>query len=180
MPNTNRQQTIFIDTGNPDTMNSAVLLRPGELGQAFDVVDRAYQVVQVDSGCTAATPAGVVAANEVAYWKNRSTYTVTNDSRFALLDNQASSFRNNIAGIFRNNATAGNYICVLQRGRQITVKEAGSGTGGELLISDTSTTAAQALGVAIGTAASCEPIGVIFSATSGANCVADIDIANIP
>ena len=180
MPNTNRQQTVFIDTGNPDTMNVSSLLRPGELGNAFDVVDKTYQLVQVDSGCTAATPAGVVAANEIAYWKDRSSYLVTNDSRFGLLSGVANSYRNNVAGVFRVAATAGNYICLLQRGRNINVKEVGSATAGMTLCASTSTTAADALGTAIATSSPTQQIGIVVTATSSNVCVADVDIPNIP
>lgn len=180
MPNANRIQTLFIDTGNPDTMNVSTMLRPDELGAAYDVNDRAYQIVQVDSGCTAATPAGVVAATQIAYWKDRSTYKVTNDSRFGLVGGVANSYRNNVAGVFRNAATAGNYVCLLQRGRSISVKEVGSATAGMTLCASTSTTAADALGTAIATSSPTQQIGIVRVATSGTTCSADVDIPNIP
>jgi hypothetical protein len=180
MPNANRIQSLYVSTGNPDTVNDSTLLRPGELGAAYDVTDRAYQLVQCDSGATAATPAGVVAANELAYWKDRSNYLVTNDSRFGLLSGIANSQRNNVAGIFRNAVTAGNYCFVLQRGRNISVKEVGSATAGMTLCASTSTTAADALGTAIGTSSPTQQIGIVVTATSGTTCVADVDIPNIP
>lgn len=180
MPNTNRNQTVYLDSGNPDTFNSSSLYRPGELGTAFDAGSNAYQVVQCDSGATAATPAGVPAANEIAYWKSRANYIVTNDSRFGLMNDVANSYRNNVAGVFRVAATPGNYIAVLQRGRAISVKEAGSATAGMTLCASTSTTAADALGTAIGTASPVQQIGVVRSATAANVCTADIDIPNIP
>ena len=180
MPNANRSQTFYNPTGNPDTMNVSSLYNAGQIGQAYDVNDRAYQCVQVDSGATSATPAGAVAANQLAYWKDRATYTVTNDSRFALLDGQSTSFRNNVAGIFRVAATAGYYVNVLQEGRNISVKEVGSATGGMTLCASTSTTAADALGTAINTACPAQQIGVVRTATSGTTCTADVMIPNIP
>ncbi len=180
MPNANRTQTVYVSTGNPDTVNETTPYFPGQLGQAFDKEDRAYQYVQLDSGATVSAASGVVAANELAYWKDRSQYIVTNDSSQALFQATANSFRNNVAGIFRNAMTAGNYGFVLQRGRSINVKEAGSATAGTILIANTSATAADALGVAINTAPNCQPLGVVVTGTVATVAVADIDIPNIP
>lgn len=180
MPNAWNVQTTYVVTGNPDTVNESTIYAGGQLGQCVESNDRGYQYVQLDSGATASTTAGAVAANQLAYWKDRSTYKVTNDSRFALLDAQANSFRNNVAGVFRAAVTAGNYCFVLQRGRAISLKEVGSATGGMTLIASTSTTAADALGVAINTAPNCLTLGVCRTATSGTTCTADVDIASIP
>ena len=183
MPNSERKQTVYVATGNPDTVNDAttILQYAGQLGQGYDTNDRKYQYVQMDSGVTAATPAGAVAAGDIAYWMDRSVYKVTNGSRFALLGATASSFRNNVAGVFRNaSATHGNGIFILQRGRAISVNEAGSATPGMILISDTSTTASQTLGVAINTAPQAIQLGVVRTATSAGQCVADLDIPDIP
>ena len=182
MPNTNDYQPFYIgQAASPDTYQEVGAgYAAGELGTTGDWNDRSYQRVFLDSGATSATPAGAVAANELAYWKNRSTYTVTNDSRFALFNNTASSFRNNVAGVFRAAVVAGSACFVLQRGRQINVKEVGSATAGMTLIASTSTTAADALGVAINTAPNCLTLGVVYTATAANVCVADVDIAPIP
>jgi hypothetical protein len=60
MPNTNRDQSVRIPTGNPDTWSAAGPsttdaasihnLRFGELGKAYDYNDRTYQRVILDSG----------------------------------------------------------------------------------------------------------------------------------
>lgn len=188
MPNVNRISTPYIGGGNPDTWSEPVSNVPGayqpyaggDLGNAYDWNDKAYQKVRLDSGATSATPAGAVAANQLAYWKDRANYIVTNDSRFGLLGGTANSFRNNVAGLFRAAVPAGNQCFILQRGRQVNVLEAGSATPGMILVSDTSTTAAQSLGVAIGTAPPVYPLGVVVTATSGGFCVADFDIPNVP
>ena len=180
MPNVNRGLSPYVGSGNPDTYSVATAYAPGDLGNTFDWNDRTYQSVRLDSGASASSPAGAVAANQLAYWKDRANYVVTNDSRFALFNGVASSFRNNVAGVFRSAVTAGNYCFVLQRGRQVNVAEAGSATEGMVLVCSTSTTAATALGVAIGTAPTCLPLGVVTTATSNGVAVADMDIPNIP
>src|SRR5437867_1619783 len=91
----NRQSagTIWLPTGNPDTTNitptdfgtsattAAMGGQPGSLGIRFEAgtPSNAYQRVQLDSGATSATSVGVVAANQLAYWKDKSKYLVTND-----------------------------------------------------------------------------------------------------
>lgn len=184
MPNSSNQQPVWVggaSNANPDNYSEvAPGYAPGDLGVTTEWNDRSYQRVVLDSGATASSPAGVVAANELAYWKDRSKYIVTNDSSQALFNNTASSFRNNVAGVFRSAVTAGNACFVLQRGRQINVKEAGSATAGMILISDTSTTAAQGLGVAINTAPNCQQLGTVYTATAANVAVVDVDIASIP
>ena len=180
MPNANRTQTFYNPTGNPDTYNSATLYVPGQLGQAYDVNDRAYQCVQLDSAATASSVTGIVAVNELAFWKDRSQYLVTNDPSQCLFGGVANSYRNNVAGIFRTAVTAGNFCNVLQRGRNINVKEAGSATAGMTLCANPSSTAADALGTAIATASPTQQIGVVVTATAANVAVADVDIPNIP
>lgn len=191
MPNINRVISPFIQSGNPDTDYQTGTYNPttpganipyaaGDIGNGYDANDRAYQKVYLDSGATSASPAGVVAATQLAYWKDRRNYIVTNDSRFALFADTALSFRNNVAGVFRAAVPAGSFCWVLQRGRAVNVKEAGSATPGMQLVASTSTTAADALGVAINTAAPCTPLGVVRTATAGGFCVADFDMPNIP
>lgn len=187
MPNVNRIISPFIGTGNPDTYTEPVSTTPGayqpyaggDLGNAYDFNDKAYQKVRLDSGATSATPTGVVAANQVAFWKDRGNYVVTNDSRFAMFNGVANSFRNNVAGLFRAAVPAGSQCFVLIRGRQVNVKEAGSATEGMLLEANSGTNA-DALGVAVGTAPSYYTIGVVTTATTATVCVADFDIPNIP
>lgn len=181
MPNIAKQQHVFISTGNPDTMNDETLLRPGELGLCFEWNQKSYQIVKCDSGAVAAvTTPGVVAANQLAFWKDKTKFIVTNDSRQALFSDTANSYRNRVAGIFRASITAGYYCCVLQRGVNIAVKEAGSATYGMTLIANSSSTAADALGVAINTAPNCITLGVVRTSTSGTTCYADVDVPECP
>lgn len=180
MPNEFNTQPLYIATGNPDTYQEASLYAAGQLGEVVEWRDRSYQLVKCDSGATASTSTGVVAANQLAFWKDRSKYLVTNDAKFALYGDVANSYRNNVAGVFRAAVTAGNYCLVLKSGRNIAVKEVGSATAGMQLVAEASSTAADALGVAINTAAPCVPLGVVRTATAATVCYADLDIPRIP
>lgn len=180
MPNSNRSLGVYVKTANPDSVNDTTLYRGGELGVAYDFNDRAYQVVQLDSGVIASTGPGVVAANQLAFWKERAKYLVTNDPAQAKLGGVTNSYANNVAGIFRVAATSGNYVHILQRGRNIAVKEAGSAAGGMSLEATPSATTAGATGVAVGTQNSYQKLGVVHTATAANVCYADVDIPNIP
>lgn len=193
MADANRQSagTIWLPTGNPDTTNissadfNSLGGQPGSLGIRFEATppDRAYQRVQLDSGATASAPSGAVAANQLAYWKDKSKYIVTNDAAQAnAANNQAltnSGFRNFVAGIFRSSVTAGNYCDILQRGRSISVKTTGSPAVGDFLVGDTSTTAAQAATVTAGTAPTCKTIGVVTGAAVANVTPCDVDIPEV-
>jgi hypothetical protein len=184
MPNINRDQTLYVPTGNPDTWSQEVLQRPGELGKAYDVNDRTYQRVKLDSGATAANTVGVVAANQLAFWKDKANYIVTNDKRQALLGGVANSFANNVAGVFRSAVTAGHYCDILIRGRNIPVAVAtadeASVTGGVSVIADVTADTASVDGVAVGTACTYQKLGVCRTASSSNVAYADIDLVNIP
>jgi hypothetical protein len=171
MPN-QKIQTVYISTGDPDTMNSSELYKPGELGAIFDFAgSRRYQLVQLDSGATAAPTVGVVAATQVAFWKDRSKYLVTNDLRF--------SNRNEVAGIFRAAVTAGYYCCVLKKGNSINVKaDSATYADGDVLIANSGTNAA-AINIAAGTAPTYIPIGVARAVSGSGVVPADVNIPEI-
>lgn len=194
MPNTNRDQTLYIQTGNPDTWSlapetttstpSSVVRRVmGELGKAYDANDHTYQRVQLDSGATASNAVGVVAANQLAFWKDRANYIVTNDKRFALFGGIANSFGNNVAGIFRSAVTAGYYCDILIRGRKIPVTSTANLAAGMQAVADVTASTAYADGpIAVGVAITYLPIGVCVTTSTGAAGTAyvDVDIPNIP
>jgi len=178
MPNANRSQTAYVPTGNPDTVNASTLYAGGELGAAYDWRDRTYQIVKLDSGATS-TAQLAPAANQLLFWKDKAAYLVTNDYRFSQGGSTASSYANNVAGILRNAATAGNYIHILVRGRNIAVKAA-TGAVATRLRCNISTPVADAYGETVGTAPVYQELGVVKTATDGTNVYADIDITNIP
>jgi len=201
MADANRQSpgTIWLPTGNPDTTNIAPADfgigstttvgmggQPGGLGIRFEATppDRAYQRVRLDSGVTSSSSAGLVAANQLAYWKDKANYLVTNDvNQVNAPYGQAltnSGFRNFVAGIFRSSTlTSGNFIDILQRGRAINVKTTGSPAIGDFLVSDTSTTTAQAATVTAGTAPTCKTIGVVSGTTVANVTPCDVDITEV-
>src|SRR5262245_57906508 len=184
--------TIWLPTGTPDTTNITQAdfgiatntvgmgVQPGSIGITFEggSPDRTYQRVQHDSGATASSPSGVVAANQIAYWKDKTRYIVTNDSAQAIGGAGAanSAFRNFIAGIYRTAVTAGNYCDILQRGTNINVKTTGTAAIGDTLVGDTSTTAAQAAVVTAGTQWTVQKIGNARSATVANVTPTDVDI----
>jgi hypothetical protein len=190
--NSNRVLTPFLVTGDPDSVNvpapstTAQFAREGELGAQFDCNRNGrgwkYQLVKLDSGCTASTGIGVVAANQLAYWKDHSNYLVTNDYTQAEpeLVTQATgtnAFANFVAGVFRVAATAGNYCCVLQRGYNVKIKSAaGLSATGMTVVANVSTPVADVTGVAVGTASTYRPLGICRVPVSAAVAYVDLEI----
>lgn len=181
MPHERNIQTVYVDTGDPDTFNATdPLYKPGERGAVHERNDRTYQRVRLDTGATADTSVGVVAANQLAYWKDKDTYLVTNDSAQAIGGPGGNAWRNQVAGIFRAAITAGNYCDVLQRGDNIPVADGGNTFAiGETVIAEAGTAAA-ADRVAVGTAPTYVPVGIARGAASGGNVNVDVNIPSIP
>jgi len=161
-------QTQYITTGNPDTVNDTTPYFTAQPGHVLPHDKGKYQYVQCDSGATASNTVGVPAAAQLAFWKNRGQYIVTNDLR------QAVDGRNGVAGIFRNAVTPGSYCYVLQKANAVAVK----GTSGSVLdvLIANSGTSADTTSVSAGTAPTYNEIGVVTATTSGGNMTADIDI----
>lgn len=178
MPNSNRSLGTYVVTGNPDTVNQSAMYAAGELGTAYDYNDRAYQIVKLDSGCVAGTGPGIAAANQVAFWKDRSNYVATNDNNQA--EGGLAGSANQAAGIIRNAATAGYYIHILQRGRNIAVVDDGSCGANEIAVADVTTNVSRVVGTAVATAAPYLPVGIVRTASTGALAYVDVDIPNIP
>lgn len=177
--------TIWLPTGNPDTTNiSPTDLasqggRIGAVGVQFEAANpaRSYQRVILDSGCTAATPTGVLAVGDALYWKDKSTYTVTNDSRFCMNGASASAYRNYAAGVAMVAGTAGYAIDACQRGQSIPCADGGNTfAAGEQVIIEATTTDSAFDRIAIGTAVTQQLIGVARGAASGGLVNVDIDI----
>lgn len=177
-----RMRTTYFGAQTFSTMNVSSLYKPGELGNVtVDVnANRRGQIVQLDSGCTASTATGVTAAGQVLFWKDKSQFLVTNDSRMANAvnapaggwgnaGNQTLDARNFVAGICQLAVTAGYYTNILQRtdvAAGFSVKVTGTPNAGDILVANTGTSA-DAAGVAAGTAPTCLVIGTVVGAVSG-------------
>lgn len=182
MPNINRDQGIYIPTGNPATMNESSLYAPGMLGVSFEWNDRQYQVVKLDSGATSATSTGVVTANDLAFWKDQDSYLVTNDQAQAVGSGVTNAWRNFVAGVFPYAITAGYYCAIVQKGDNVPVNGAAGGGAGQTVIANSGSDADVNF-VAVGTASTYQPLGIAREATgdttSGMVNV-DLDITPIP
>jgi len=166
-------RTSYVITNNPDTVNESTPYMDGQVGQVLNLGEKTYQYVQVDSGATASNTVGVVAANEVAFWKDQTRYIVTNDLR------QAVGGRNAIAGIFRNAMTAGYYGFLLQQGDAISVKSDASGAAGDLAVANSGTNA-DVTAITAGTAPTYRTLGTIRAAAAGGNISVDLNIPQAP
>ena len=136
-------------------------------------------MVQLDSGATSATATGVVAAGQIAFWKDKSTYLVTNNAPQANAvnapaggwgnaGNQTLDARNFVAGVFQSAVTAGNFCIILQRTDQkagFNVKISGTPNAGDLLVPNTGTNA-DCTSVAAGTAPTCLVVGTAIGAVA--------------
>ncbi len=177
MPNAITNQTAYTGlTGSFDTYNASELYAGGQLGLRVEKNDLTYQLVQCDSGATAATATGAVAAAQLAFWKDPDTYLVTNNSPQALGGQVANAYRNFVAGVFRTAVTAGNYCFILQRGSGVDVKMTSGGGVGQQIMANTGT-AADFVSVAVGTALTYLGYGVQRAAA--ANNLVNVDL-NIP
>lgn len=180
MPSNDRRQTIYMDTGDPDTVDVTTLYKPGELGMSISRNNREYQLVQCDTGATSATGIGVVAATQLAFWKDKSTYLVTNDRTQALGgQGAANEHRNFVAGIFRAAITAGNFCFVLKRGQDINVlSAAGTYVAGETAVANTGSNA-DITRLAAGTAPTTQMVGIIKGVVAGGVAPVDVHIPEV-
>jgi len=86
-----------------------------------------------------------------------------------------------VAGIFRCAATAGNYICILQRGDNIPVADdGGDNVVGDTAVADATVSTSRMTHVNVGTASTFKKIGIVRGVTAAAVTRVDVDIPNIP
>ena len=162
--------------------DQASLYYAGALGQRTSQDNKEYQLVRLDSGATASISSGVVAAGDVAFWKDKSSYLVTNDIAQALgaVDATNDNKRNEVAGIFLSAITAGNH-CFIQQGGRVSPLAASGGTYnvGNLAIAADSTVS-DITTVAAGTAASHTQIGLVAGARAAGVAPVDLTLPGIP
>ena len=179
MPAGRINQTMFIGPRSDiEEMNESSLYKGGELGSQIQTTKgKGYQLVKLDSGATASTGAGVVADGDLAFWKDKDDYLVTNDKNQAFGGPSTSTTRNAVAGVFVAAVTAGNYCVIQQRGRHDAVKTDG---GGDFAVGDfiVPKDDADAIGdrTAVGTAPPVTPVGRVAAAESGGFTACDLDM----
>lgn len=92
----------YMPQGTPDKTNAPTpAYASGEIGCAFNdqTTGGAYLRARLDSGATSATAIGIVAAGQLAFWKDQSAALVTNDKNQC--DVGPSGAINRVAGIFQ-------------------------------------------------------------------------------
>lgn len=180
-----RIQNPYMPNGTPDKTNSpSPYYAPGELGCAFSDQNtgNTYLRVQLDSGATASNTVGVVAAGQLAFWKNQSTNTVTNDKNQC--DVGPSGAINRVAGIFQAavattpgvNGTDGLpqlYMCDLvirtSSGNAINVAAASALVGAQATANTTANHADVVYTTGVNTAPVSQVLGVFTSSTITSN-----------
>lgn len=180
--------TPWLPTGNPDTTNisptdfNSMGGQPGSLGLTFEAGNpaRTYQRVVLDSGATSATPSGAVAANDLLYWKDKSNYIVTNDSRFAMGGASGTTvYRSYSAGVLRLAATPGYIVDLCQRGLSIPGADGGNTfAAGEQVFAEATATDNAFDRIGIGTACPGQCLGVARGVAAGGFVNIDLDIPN--
>lgn len=184
MPAGRFDSTLYIGTGSTiESLNVATLYKPGELGKKIETTaNKDYQLVQLDSGATASTGAGVVASGQVAYWKSLSSYLVTNDKVQALGGPATSGGAlNSVAGVFRAAVTAGNYCVIQTRGQCSNVISDGSNNTvvGDYVVAKNSTSDV-VVRTAAGTAPPNIPLGRCYVAEAASVVGVLLDLPQVP
>lgn len=161
-----------------ERINVSTLYKPGELGSQLQIVGtsgaKAYQLVQVDSGATASTGAGhAPQCGDLAFWKNKSAYLVTNDRVQA--QSGVTNSRNLVAGVFCSitegaagtaSITPGNFGVIQQRGPHVGVlTSAATLSAGLYICASSSSTAPDGVNIAIGSS----PVGSVVGIATAAN-----------
>jgi hypothetical protein len=183
-PNSWFSQPVYIPGGNPETMNEASLLYPGQIGIRFNYINpprtvvaaddsedgrsKGFQLVHTDSSMSVNPYDGAV-----AWWNRQDLYRVTTSP--------TSLGRGRIAGVFRTAVTPGYYCCIQQKGPG-TVKFIDAVTtpptaAGLLVIP--SATAAKADCLAAGSAATYPILGRSMGVYNAVEATGRVDL-NVP
>lgn len=181
MANEQRKKSLYFDSGDPATYHVNPSFKPGELGEIVNLNNDTWQKVVVDSGATASTPTGIVAQGEVAFWKNKATFTVTNDPRFAW--NSGSNPQNAVAGMFQAAAAAGEETAILLRGRgSALAASGGTWTEGNWVIANSGSAADFTTVTAAGpqTYLVCGIVRGARGGTTAGHAAVDFDLPQVP
>jgi hypothetical protein len=172
--------SVYTPTGNPDGTHYSPPYAPGEIGDAFEVSQKIYQVVVMDTPDPKATPpstAGPPEANQPLYWKDKRRYIVTNDAKLAEGVSLGGKAGDQVAGILRCAALAGEVIHILQQAYNVPIASDGKGAYGEDAVISTTAKTSQVTSQTAGSATPSPSIGKIRGgAVAG---VINVDL-NIP
>lgn len=176
MPNAIRNQTVWTGpTGSLATFNitpnaanlpSVTPYVLGQLGYSVEANGRVYTFALLDSGSAVA-----FTANQLLYWRDKATKTVTNDIT------RATGGRNAIAGVLPIASTAGNYIAMVIAGYNVPVQATGTIAAGDFLIPNS--TNGVVVNVAAGTAPGYFTVGMALGAVASGLVNADLDIPQL-
>lgn len=162
----------FVSTGDPSTVDEATPFAPGQLGTVvtvknstvFDpgVSPRVFQYVKLKSDATAAKGAFVI-------WDDYDNFVVTT------ANSNVSANRNKGAGFLQGTKpTAGNYGFIQVAGQGAVLIENGVTPAVGQQIIQGATTAGRAEIVALGTAATSGPYGVVLSLKNAGSIGTDV------
>lgn len=182
----------FMPNGTPLLTNApSPAYAPGEVGCAFNDQTTGYTHLRVwlDSGATSSTTVGAVAANQLAFWKNRAANLVTNDPQYNDTGTGASCI-NRVAGVFSTavktaagtNDVNGNpvqYLCdLIISGMNVPVKAAqgAAAVPGAQVIADGITGGVKTV-AAVTTAPTQQVLGISRSSTVSAAGTINVDLA---
>ncbi len=185
MPNNIRNQTIYVTTGDPETVNDPTIYAKGQLGGRVTVKqpgvpgspgaenyrDKTYQYVNTDSSMSVSPFKGAV-----AWWADKTRYRVTTDP--------TALGRGRVAGIFQNAISKGNYGYIQVQGPAIVkfvdAPAAVPTVAGLSVIP--SATAAKADCIAAGGALTYPKLGVSAGVYNAVNCeaIVDLDVPETP
>ena len=180
----------YMPQGTPNLTNAATpVYAPGEIGCAFSDQNTGgeYLRVLLDSGATASTPVGAVAAGQLAFWKDQPNGIVTNDKR--MCDVGPSGAINRVAGIFQLavtggggvNGTDGNplqYMTDLVIRKPQTPVLCGAVLAGAQMTADTTANTAQATyTTGVNTAPVSQVIGIYHSTMAISDSLYSVDVA---
>ena len=167
----------FMPNGTPNLTNSPTpAYAPGEIGCAFNDQNtgNTYLRALLDSGATSANTVGVVAAGQLAFWKNQAQSIVTNDKNQC--DVGPSGAINRVAGVFQTavtaapgvNGTDGNpvmYVCDLLIKGNGNVAAASALVGAQATANTTANHADVVYTTGVNTAPVSQTLGVFTSST---------------
>lgn len=188
MANNQRAQCQYVVTGNPETVNSKTAFALGQLGRYVTVKipvgstpvdmqdeagrDKEYRYIKTDSVMTVPPSRGLL-----AYWKDKSRYTVTTD--------QTARGRGFVAGVFKGPISPGNYGFIQTAGPSIVQFDNGTTETpvGTFIIPGTGTGTAAV--IAAGSAATYPTIGLSLSVQDASNPFAitgmvELNIPDLP